>query len=114
MLLLPKEQTVEAGEPSRKAILFRKSESVRQKVLPHSRAQSRPVTAEARSGAAHLRTGVHKVALEQVFVQVLWFFPCQYLSITASRHVAASRKTNGRCLRTVQKAKPTRKPLGAG
>jgi hypothetical protein len=57
---------------------------------------------------------VHKVAQGQVFVQVLWFFPGQYLSVSVSIHVAGNRKTNGRCLRTFQKATPTRKPGSAG
>jgi hypothetical protein len=55
-----------------------------------------------------VRFMVDKVALCQVFLRVLWFFP----GIIASRtlqtllhvHVAFTRRTNGRCLGTFQKA----------
>ena len=61
-------------------VFFRKSRSSRLKVfslfIKEGRAMAqavgrRPLTAEARSGPVHLRTVVDKVALGQVFVQVL-------------------------------------------
>ena len=87
MLLLPKGRTVKAGEPSRKAMLFRKPESVRKcfstpapkKALPWIRL----ATAKARSGPFHRTKLVNKVPLGQVYVLLTSVFPCQYLPISA-------------------------------